>query len=1653
MSDNFSANAELGFDVTDFISSGAKVEEILERLEDVALIFSEAVEKSAESLKQMGDGAKRAASETKAANDKLVSDEREAYKLRQMYEKEFRDSQRDALRVQAMYEKEALARARADNQAQVSWEKAVQAERTRVLRAEIQKRARAEQEAAAEAKRAQAAQTAAYNKQQANLSRARYALYDVSTVFTAVSAAALGTVGAIQAVGVSFERDFASVARTSGLTVQSDIDALRDSLVNLSKDIPVDFANITAIGTLAGQLGVAAEDIAGFTEVVAMFAASTNVTVEKSAEDIGRVAQLTGVAGDQYENLASSIYQVGVTSVATESAILETATNIATAGNLAGFTSDQIVALSGAFASLGVAPERARGSVQRIFGELTDAASSGGKQLEAFASVSNMSAADFAATWKGDPQAAFNAFIEGIGNAHRAGQDTNAMLKDLGVNAVRDIQAVQVLANNFEVYAEAQKEAFNGFVGGTALSEGYAVVAETTAAKIQVLVNQFKALFDEMSNSKAMGIAVEMLQQVVTAADTLLDIPGAKFFVSMAGGIAVAVGAYALYNAAVARATASAYANRTAMETMRTSEVQVMQGFRGMISEMVKMTQVLHGLDMSANKTAVGLERVGATAKVAGAQVATGTAAMTASTTATTTAAVAQGRMATALSTMGAAARTAGAGLATLARFYAPVAAITAVLWGATKAWEGFKRATESASERATRVFGDLSGLADAVRKDTEEWKEHNRQVARGEKVTNEAAGSYKTMVVAVEDSERALNKSAQAVSDSLGVTVQMKDANSEVAKTYDKMTVALGDHTAAVLYNKFATGEQFDQLVEYQQRLSQFNLPEMSGFDFGEMIKASMDPANGGAEAYLDQYIERVRSKLVELDLALSNTNTNVNQFASEEARKAAQDLQSEYIGLRNVLNDVNESAKDSDSVIASLSAEFPVASSLATAFKEAVGRLAGETGKAGDEIETFANSFESLTSALSATAAVEGALYDLGEAVYKNGVEFDVYSENGRANFEALSKTISAMSEQAGSDTDAFVQNLVLMLGELDGMGVQTGNELGYVYDMIAELGVFKEINFDTSAARSDIRSFIEAAISALEARAQLERETARANATSISPNTSSEQWKAYQEQLANAGREAESQAAALRALLTALDNQKKGVDRAGSATRGYRDAVDKARASNDKATKSAEKNAKAVEKQAKAVRTYADYASDLASVLDRSFELQFGNQMAADDVLDAQDAVAEVYAKQNAYIQDQKDKIRDAKQAILEYDASINKLNADINGLKASNKILEYQLGIARKYGNTLAEESILAEIGTNNAKIGESEAEIAGLQDDRAQATRDLTKATQDLAQAQADLKAGLTGNSKFARDLRDAMWGLIGAQNAELVQMAKNGASHDELKRKAGEHRGAIRDLADEYDISKGKIQPFIDAVNNSIRTINTVPSDVTVTLKYKKDGSVDTVKSAYEELKAKTVTATTKGKKDPSLDSAKKAYDALKNKSVSVKVGANTSALAKAARAEKIKADIARARYDYETRLASNELHAAAGYKASMNRLIAMLKSGNYWSGGFTGRGGKYEPKGTVHGGEFVIPKEHVNQSTGIPNLSALGFMFRGMAMPAKSATTASSGGSGIQLVEILPNQLQAIVDASQVLVNLDLASLASGINRINEQNNVRGTS
>src|SRR5690606_3778801 len=188
---------------------------------------------------------------------------------------------------------------------------------------------------------------------------------------------------------------------------------------------------------------------------------------------------------------------------------------IAVSGSLAGFTADQTVALAGALASLGVAPESARGSIMRIFNNIRKAVDEGGSSLDLFARTASMSADEFAAAWASDPQRALVALVNGFHDAAESGQNLMALLSDMGVKAVRDQRALQLLADNTEVYAQAIRDAESAYSSGTALADGYGIGAETVTARLQILLETLKSLVAEGFTPmlSVVGPVIDLLQK------------------------------------------------------------------------------------------------------------------------------------------------------------------------------------------------------------------------------------------------------------------------------------------------------------------------------------------------------------------------------------------------------------------------------------------------------------------------------------------------------------------------------------------------------------------------------------------------------------------------------------------------------------------------------------------------------------------------------------------------------------------------------------------------------------------------------------------------------------------------------------------------------------------------------------------------------------------------------------------------------------------------------------------------------------------------------------------------------------------------------------------------------------------------------------
>lgn len=396
----------------------------------------------------------------------------------------------------------------------------------------------------------------------------RYALYDVAATWGIVSAATLGAAAAALKVGIDYERAFANVRRTTEVSGDA-ADELYDSLIDLTTAIPADFAEITGIATLGGQLNIAADGIDDFTRVVAMLTATTNLSTEAAGTALGRFKALLGVPERQFEALGSSILRVGVNSVATETQIVNIATQISSMGDFAGMTADQVVGLSGALASVGAQPELSRGTITRTFTQMSAAVGMGGTKLEEFARVAGVSAEEFRSAWGTEDFAeVFQKFLAGL---DREGVNAVQTLNALGISSVRDVPLLLRLAGAGDVVSDAFRDAAQGFNEASDLQDHFGVVAETVAARLERLQNTLQGIIATVSDSTAIGPLNALLGIVQRLAEGFLALvrnPVGAWVVGVIAAFGALVGAVAAYRTMQALTLASMYAMQTAMQSM-----------------------------------------------------------------------------------------------------------------------------------------------------------------------------------------------------------------------------------------------------------------------------------------------------------------------------------------------------------------------------------------------------------------------------------------------------------------------------------------------------------------------------------------------------------------------------------------------------------------------------------------------------------------------------------------------------------------------------------------------------------------------------------------------------------------------------------------------------------------------------------------------------------------------------------------------------------------------------------------------------------------------------------------------------------------------------------------------------------------------------
>lgn len=870
-------------------------------------------------------------------------------------------------------------------QAEREFAEAVQASFARNEQARRQDAVRDRELQAAAIQRATEAEMQAANATQnfaGNLPRLRYALYDVSSALTMAGVAMTALGVATFGTSIKMDRAFADVLRTTETfgAAGNAASKLRQEFETLFTSMPVSWSDLTEIGTLAGQLNIARDSVAEFTELVAMFAATTDVSVEQAATAFGRLSQLLDVPASELQNLGSSILAVGVNSIATESQIIAISSQITSMAATAGFTADQVFGLSAALASLGTQPELSRGVVVRLFTNITRAIDQGGERLNAFGRVAGTTGAEFARAWGDDAAGALLSLMQGLGAVEQT--KAVATLNELGIVAARDVPTILRLAQNSEVLAESLQVAAQGYADGSALGEQYNIIASTVAEKLNVLVNNFQNLIATIGQSSGMlGGLVDVAIGLVKVLTALADNPVASTFLGIAvAGIAV-VGIVSLLSGVALRGVASVLAMATAWTEFNVVGVSSVATMRTMVSSLFGIT------------------------------------------------------------TSSATAATAVRGLSVAMRLIPGIGlALTALSAG----WAIFEDATKSAQERAAAFFGDVSGFQEAIAKDTAIWRETGQAIGTFEAAVESAEsstdnaveatkiwlGTQKEVPPAVDDATGAITKQTQALGEN--AEAWLRDALLK-SDAKDKIIELAND--PALLQAAESIGLNISELIQ-----AGFSKPGQNGA--AEYVKGLLNEIDVSG-ALDEQYGGSFRASTIYLDIAVAVDNllTSVhelgvaNRFLSGTSDEAAERLRelneaalesySDFIDLTKATLDLEGSIHDLGASLAENGNSFDEFTEAGrnniSALLKTMDALAAQTpGDAEATAAAFRGLYDFLVKGANVSASsltvLANAIKELG------GASTQVTAFNPDSFFEGWSKNVT----KAGSATSSAAKKM---------------------------------------------------------------------------------------------------------------------------------------------------------------------------------------------------------------------------------------------------------------------------------------------------------------------------------------------------------------------------------------------------------------------------------------------------------------------------------------------------------------------------------------------------------------------------------------------------------------------------------------------------
>lgn len=330
--------------------------------------------------------------------------------------------------------------------------------------------------------------------------------------------AGIGTVLVPIKAAMDFESSMADIRKVVDFDTPQQFKEMEQQLLNMTHRIPMAATELTKIAASGGQLGIARQDIAGFTETIAKMSVAFDMSAEDAGDSMAKLANVYKIPIAKIGELGDAINHLSNNSPAKASDIVNTLGRVGGVAKQFGLTELQTASLANAFVSLGKTPEIAGTAINGMLTKLATA-EKGGSKFQAALKSMGMSAKDLKHNIAKNGEQALMDFLKAINKLPKDKQ--MSVLVDLfGVEYADD---VAVLSGSIDTYQKSidalQTQGADGKAAFTgSMDKEFAARSATTAANWQTFKNQISHLFISIGS-----VVLPAINELLNSIKPLID--------------------------------------------------------------------------------------------------------------------------------------------------------------------------------------------------------------------------------------------------------------------------------------------------------------------------------------------------------------------------------------------------------------------------------------------------------------------------------------------------------------------------------------------------------------------------------------------------------------------------------------------------------------------------------------------------------------------------------------------------------------------------------------------------------------------------------------------------------------------------------------------------------------------------------------------------------------------------------------------------------------------------------------------------------------------------------------------------------------------------------------------------------------------------